>query len=189
MQIGKTFKAKTRQDWRNWLAKNHDKEKEIWFIFYRKSSGKKSISYNDAVEEALCYGWIDSTVKGLDSEKFAQRFSPRRPGSNVSQMNKVRIRKLKAAGKMTKAGLEALAKVKQKEKAHEDISPEILRSLKSNPDAWKNFRKMPEDYRRIRLAYIESRKRHGKEMYQKSLKYFIRMTAKNKRIGFVKEMR
>jgi len=189
MKIGKTLHVTSRSEWRNWLSENHSKEKEIWFIFYRKSTGKKSIVYNDAVEEALCYGWIDSTVKGIDNEKFAQRFSPRRAGSNLSEMNKVRIRNLKASGKMTKAGLQALALVKKDAPADKKFPAAIIRAIKKNPEAWSYFRTLPEDYKRIRIAYIESRKRHGAGMYKKSLDHFIRMNAKHKRIGFVKEMR
>ena len=78
MDIGKTLYVTDRKQWRSWLAKNHTKAKEIWLIYYRKSSGKKRIPYNDAVEEALCYGWIDSIMKSIDEKSFAQRFSPRK---------------------------------------------------------------------------------------------------------------
>ena len=101
MELGKTLYVTDRKKWRSWLAKNHNKEKDIWLIYYRKSSGKKRIPYNDAVEEALCYGWIDSIQKRIDEEKFAQRFSPRKPNSVLSQMNKERIHKLIEQKKMT----------------------------------------------------------------------------------------
>ena len=94
MDIGKTLYVTDRKDWRKWLSRNYEKEKEIWLIYYRKHSNKPRISYNAAVEEALCYGWIDSTFKGIDEEKFAQRFSPRRPKSKLSEMNKERIQQL-----------------------------------------------------------------------------------------------
>jgi uncharacterized protein YdeI (YjbR/CyaY-like superfamily) len=92
MQITKTFYAKNRKEWRKWLEKNHGKETEIWLIYYRKSTGKPRISYNDAVEEALCFGWIDSIEKGLDEERFAQRFTPRKPKSNWSALNIERMK-------------------------------------------------------------------------------------------------
>lgn len=192
MEIKKSLYAKDRRSWRSWLAKHHDREKEVWLIYYRKDSGKPRITYNAAVEEALCYGWIDSTVKAIDTERFAQRFSPRKPTSKLSQMNKERVRKLIARKKMTKAGLAAIAHVYDPEKdaAEEFVIPaDILAALKANPEAWENFQKLPESYRRIRIAYIESRKRHGQEPYEKALRHFIERTAKNKRIGFVKEMR
>lgn len=180
-----------RKSWRAWLAKNHSKEKEIWLVYYRKETGKTRISYNDAVEEALCYGWIDSIVKSLDKEKFAQRFSVRKKTSALSQMNKERIRKLIKQKKMTAAGLAAIAHVFDPTKDDVDsfvIPPDILEPLQANQEAWKNFRNFPESYQRIRIAYIESRKRHGDEQFEKSLAYFLKMTAQNKRIGFVKEI-
>lgn len=192
MKIGKTIYFADRKSWRAWLAKNHNKKTEIWLIYYRKDSDKPRISYNDAVEEALCYGWIDSTVKSLDQERFAQRFSVRKKTSGLSQMNKERIYKLIAQKKITKAGLAAIAHVFDpvKDKVAPIVIPvDILKPLRANKDAWKHFQQFPESYKRIRIAYIESRKRHGNEQFQKSLTHFITMTAKNKRFGFVKEMK
>ena len=105
MNIGKTLYVTKRQQWRSWLEKNHKIEKEIWLVYYKKSTGKPTISYNDAVEEALCFGWIDSIEKGIDEEKFAGRFTPRKMKSNLSESNILRIRKLIKEGKMTDAGL------------------------------------------------------------------------------------
>jgi len=105
MKLGNTLYLKNRDEWRRWLEKNHKREPEIWLIYYKKHTKKSSIPYNDAVEEALCFGWIDSTVKGIDGEKYAQRFSPRKPKSNWSEPNKERIERLIKEGKMTPAGL------------------------------------------------------------------------------------
>ena len=190
MKIGKTLYVTKRSEWRKWLSKNHKKESEIWLIYYKKDSGKPRISYDDAVLEALAFGWIDSIAKGIDDERFAQRFSPRKKTSVLSQMNKERIRELIKEGKMTKAGLEALAHVydPKKDKPEEFKVPNgILKALKKNKEAWRNFQKFPESYKRIRVSYIESRKRHSTGMYQKALKHFIKMTSQGKRIGFVKE--
>jgi uncharacterized protein YdeI (YjbR/CyaY-like superfamily) len=190
MDIGKTLYVINRDDWRAWLAANYNKEKEIWLIYNRKESGKPRIPYNDAVEEALCYGWIDSTAKKIDENSFAQRFSPRKKSSTLSQANKERILKLIAQKKMTQAGLDAVAHVFQFElqKSEEFIIPrDILEPLKADNQAWENFHKFPPHYQRIRIAYIDSRRRHGKEMFEKSLRHFIRMTAQNKMIGFIRE--
>lgn len=173
-----------------WLSKHHDSAHDIWLIFYKKSSGKPRISYDDAVLEALAYGWIDSIVKKVDEDSFVQRFSPRKPTSVLSQMNKERIRELIKEGKMTKAGLTALSHVFDPDTDEPEkfsIPPSILKALKSDKDTWRNFQKFPGSYRRIRIEYIESRKRHGIAMYTKALRHFIQMTALNKRIGFVKE--
>jgi len=136
MKLGKTLYLINRKDWRSWLQKNHDKEKEIWLVYYRKSSGKPRIPYNDAVEEALCYGWIDSIVKSVDQEKFAQRFTPRRQGSRISEMNKERMRRLIKNKLMTAKGLNAIFFGKKEKLA---ISPDILKALKEDKQAWKNF--------------------------------------------------
>ena len=176
----------SKAKWRRWLAKNHDKEKEVWLVYYRKSSGKKRISYNDAVEEALSFGWIDSQVKGIDDERLAQRFSPRRKNSVLSEANKARIRKLIKEKKMTPAGLKAV------EHAFDDdekfvVAKDILGPLKKNKKAWKNYQKLPEDYKRVRIGFIESRRRHGQEAFDKSLAHFIEMSSKNKKFGIWKK--
>ena len=192
MTLGKTLYVKNRKGWRAWLKKNHKTAPEIWLLYYKKGSGKPRISYDAAVLEALAFGWIDSTAKKIDEERFAQRFSPRRKTSQLSQMNKERVRELIAQKKMTTAGLAAIAHVydpKTDKKEKFTMPPGILKALKADKDAWKNFQKMPGSYKRIRVAYIESRKRHGVAIYQTALKYFVKMTAQNKRIGFVKERR
>lgn len=109
MNIGTTLYITTRQEWRAWLKKHHKTEKDIWLMYYKKASGKPRIPYDDAVEEALCYGWIDSIEKSIDSERFVQRFSPRKPGSNLSPSNKERIIRLIKQKKMTQAGLKAVS--------------------------------------------------------------------------------
>ena len=185
MELGKTLYVTDRREWRNWLSKNHRKENEVWLIYYRKATGKARITYNEAVEEALCYGWIDSIQKGIDSERFAQRFSPRKPKSSLSEANRERIRRLIEEKKMTAAGLTAVKDIfKPEEKLK--VSEDILEALKADPAAWKNFQKLPEGYRRVRVGYIESRRRHGKMMFLRSLRHFIKKTAENKRIGFIR---
>ncbi len=191
MNITKTYYAKNRKEWRSWLRRNHQSEKEIWLLYYRKDSGKPRIPYNDAVEEALCFGWIDSTQKKLDDERLAQRYTPRKPKSVLSQLNRERVRKLIAQKKMTKVGLAAIAHAfdPAKDNAAEFVIPaDILKPLKANKQAWTNFQKFPDSYKRVRIAFIDSRRRHGKDMFLKSLRHFIDMTAKNKRFGFVKEL-
>lgn len=188
MNLGKTLYVTDRKQWRSWLAKNHAKEKEIWLVYHRKSSGKPRVSYNNAVEEALCYGWIDSTAKGIDEEKFAQRFTPRKPKSKISEMNKERVRRLIKENKMTAAGLKAISKVFDKSKDKKErlaVAPDILNSLKADKQAWKNFQNFPEGYKKVRMGFIESRRRHGNGVFQKSLRHFIRKTAKNKKFGMV----
>jgi len=104
MEITKTLYITTRAKWRKWLEKNHNTEKEIWLIYYKKHTGKPRIPYDDAVEEALCFGWIDSIIKRIDEEKYTQNFSPRKQNSVWSDLNKKRVKKLIEEGKITKAG-------------------------------------------------------------------------------------
>jgi uncharacterized protein YdeI (YjbR/CyaY-like superfamily) len=104
MEIGETLYVTTSDEFRKWLIQNHQTKKEIWLIQYKKATKKPSINYVEAVEEAICFGWIDGLEKGMDSERYALRFSPRRPKSNWTNTNKERARKMIAQGRMTKAG-------------------------------------------------------------------------------------
>jgi len=108
MEIGETLYVTNRKDFRDWLEKHHQSKKEIWLIQYKKATKKPSIDYIEAVEEAICFGWIDGLEKGMDTERYALRFSPRRPKSNWTETNKERARKMIAEGKMTSSGLATL---------------------------------------------------------------------------------
>jgi uncharacterized protein YdeI (YjbR/CyaY-like superfamily) len=191
MKIGKTLYVANRKAWRAWLAAHHSREKEIWLLYYKKQSGKPRIPYNDAVEEALCYGWIDSTLKPVDSERYAQRFTPRKPKANWSAMNIERLRRLLRQRKVTKAGLEAASSVLERARtrpakmtSHREIPPDILRALKSDPATWRNFSRFPASYKRIRIGWIDG-SRSRPEIFRQRLNYFLRMTAANKRFGMV----
>src|SRR5438128_11402884 len=105
MESRKTLYVASRAEWRAWLAKHHQSETEVWLIYYKKPSGRPRIPYDDAVEEALCFGWIDSIVKRIDDAKFAQKFTPRKDWTKWSELNKRRVRKLIREGNMTEAGL------------------------------------------------------------------------------------
>ena len=180
MDITKTFYAATRADWRKWLKKNYKTEKEIWLVYYKKTSGKPRIEYNDAVEEALCFGWIDSNVKKIDEERFAQRFSPRKSKAGYSQANKERLEKLIAEGKVMKDVLATLGDISS---GRFEIPKDILEAIKADKEAWKNFKNFSETYKRIRIAFIDGARNRPKE-FQKRLNYFIKMTGKNKQFGF-----
>jgi uncharacterized protein YdeI (YjbR/CyaY-like superfamily) len=104
MDIGETLCVTEREELRRWLAENHQSKKEIWLIRYKKATKKPSIDYVEAVEEAICFGWIDNIEKSVDAERYATRFSPRRPKSNWTETNKDRARKMIAEGRMTPAG-------------------------------------------------------------------------------------
>lgn len=180
MKISKTLYVTNRKDWRAWLKKHHKSAPEIWLIYYKKSSGKPRIAYNDAVEEALCFGWIDSLVKTVDEERTAQRFSPRKPKAAYSQANKERLKKLIRQGKVMKEVRETLGSLSRERFV---IPEDILEAIQANPAAWKNFRKFSAAYKRIRIAFIDGARNRPQE-FKKRLRYFISMTAKNKQFGF-----
>ena len=169
-----------RREWRAWLKAHYRSEKEVWLVFYKKHTGKTRIPYNDAVEEALCFGWIDSTVRRVDEDSYAQRFTPRRPNSSYSQANLERLRVLASQGKVAKEVLAALGDLPVEDFV---VPPDILASLKASSEAWKNFQGFSPSYKRIRIAYIEGARRRPEE-FQRRLRNFVRMTEKNKQIGY-----
>jgi uncharacterized protein YdeI (YjbR/CyaY-like superfamily) len=185
MDIGKTLYVTNGKQWRSWLAKNHSKKKEIWLIYYMKSSNKPRIPYNDAVEEALCFGWIDSIVKRVDNERFCQRFTPRKPKSILSEMNKERIRRLIKSKRMTLFGLNAVNHAFDKDQKL-IIAPDIIKAIRGNREAWKNFQKLSKGYKMVRIGYIEGYRDYSKKIFRKTLAYFIKMTAKNRKFGMVR---
>ena len=190
MDIGKILYVTDRKQWRWWLSKNHKVASDIWLVYYKKESGKRRIPYNDAVEEALCYGWIDSINKPRDTESWVQRFSPRREKSHLSETNKERVRRLIKAGKMTRFGLERIQhdidrRSTKKPKLRKFILPgDILQMLKSDPVVWKHFMKFPETYKHIRIGWIDGSRNHP-DMFAQRLRYFMKMTARNKKFGMV----
>ncbi len=178
--------AASRREWRAWLARHYRSEKDVWLVFYKKHTGKARIAYNDAVEEALCFGWIDSTLRRIDEDSYAQRFSPRRPNSPYSQANLERLRRLAAQGKVAKEVLSTLGDLAGPgEPTDKDpvMPPDILEAIKASPEAWRNFQEFSPAYKRIRIAYIVGARRRPQE-FQKRLRHFIRMTEKNRQIGF-----
>lgn len=193
MEVGKTLYVTNRRQWRSWLSKHYKTTNDIWLIYYKKQSGKRRIPYNDAVEEALCYGWIDSLLKPRDEESWVQRFSPRKKKSALSEMNKERVRRLIKAGKMTRFGLESIRHHLDHRSPKSSKSPElkkitlpgdILEALKADGDAWKNFSRFSASYKRIRVGWIDAARKRP-EIFAQRLRYFIKMTAQNKKFGMV----
>jgi uncharacterized protein YdeI (YjbR/CyaY-like superfamily) len=170
----------SRAEWRTWLSRNYRSAREIWLVYYRKGSGKERIAYNDAVEEALCFGWIDSNVRSIDQERFAQRFSPRKPDTPYSPANQERLRKLIAEGKVSKDVLTTLPAMPE---AKLFVAKDILQAIKANKEAWANYRRLSPAYKRIRIGFIEGARNRPAE-FKKRLDYFIKMTAKGKQFGF-----
>ena len=180
MKITDTLYVSSRKDWRDWLKEHHDIEDEIWLIFYRVETGKANIPYNVAVEEALCFGWIDSIRKNLDQDRYFHRFTPRKPGSGYSQTNKERLKKLIDGGRVLPEVLETLEGIR----AEDFVFPEdIIAALQVNELAWGNYQKYSRSYQRIRVAFIDSA-RNRPEEFDKRLKHFIKMTEQDKQYGY-----
>lgn len=182
----KTIHVTTRAQWRRWLERHHENEREVWLVSYRTHTGRSRISYNDAVEEALCFGWIDSNQKGVDEDRLAQRYTPRRRAGGLSEMNKQRVRRLVAEGRMTPAGLAKIGDALEVEPF--TLAQDVEQALRHDLATWQNFEAFPESYRRVRVAYVEAARRRPGE-FERRLRHLVDMTAKNKRFGFVKEFR
>jgi uncharacterized protein YdeI (YjbR/CyaY-like superfamily) len=178
--LGETLDVATRDEWRAWLAEHHATADEIWLVYHRKATGRARIPYADAVEEALCFGWIDSIHRGLDETSTAQRFTPRRRGSSWSALNRERARKLLAAGRMEPAGVEALGDALAGDA--DAIPADIESALRRDPAVWRTFDSFPASYRRVRVGYVDGARGRPEE-FDRRLRHLVRMTALGKRFG------
>jgi uncharacterized protein YdeI (YjbR/CyaY-like superfamily) len=170
-----------RSEWRAWLRRNYRTSREIWLVFYKKHTGRPRVAYNDAVEEALAFGWIDSTAKKVDEDRYAQRFTPRHPGSCYSPANVARLRAMAAKGRIVPEVLEKVRPLLVEKPPV--IPPDILSALKADRETWKHFQAFSDPYKRIRLGYIEgARNRPGE--FAKRLRNFLAKTKQNRVIGF-----
>lgn len=183
--------CKDRTEWREWLRKNGGKEKEIWLIYYKKHTGNPRVPYNDAVEEAICFGWIDSTVQRMDDKRYRQKFTPRNRGSNWSEHNIRRASQMMKEGKMMKSGATLFEEWKTSDKLPvsggttqgEPIPPDdLLRALKKNKRALDNFNQFAPSYKRNFIRWIvdakkeETRTRRiykAVQMLEKNVKSFM----------------
>ena len=176
--IKKTEYFIDRQKWREWLSENYAKEKEIWLVFPAKSSGEKSVSYNDAIEEALCFGWIDGRTGTLDDKHLLRRFTPRRKGSSYSQPNIERLLEMDRQGLIHPEVRKSVKKIIGKR----FIYPEdILAALRKDKQVWKNYKRFSDPYKRIRIAYIDAARKRPAE-FDRRLNNFINKTRENKLI-------
>ena len=159
--------VKTREEWRKWLEENHTTVHGIWLIYYKKPSGKPRIPYDEAVEEALCFGWIDGKIKRVNEDYYIQWFSPRRPVSRWSELNMSKVRNLIKEGRMKPAGLLAYeAAIKKpsliyntKKDENMIIPDDLLIALKNNDTSYNNFMKFPPSSRRLYVFWLNDAKR------------------------------
>ena len=177
MVVTPRLKASTRADWRSWLAANHETETEIWLISDDRPD-QQTVTYLDSVEEAICFGWIDGIAKRISDSEKAQRFTPRRPRSNWTELNKERARRLIRLGLMTDAGQRKLPDLSKQF----EVANDILAAINTNMDAKKYYDDFPDLYIRVRIGYIEEMRKRPEEFVRR-LNNFIQKTAAGKMFG------
>lgn len=189
MEIGEIFYPRKRKEWREWLEVNHQQKQEIWLRRFRKATGIPCISYDELVEECLCFGWIDGLIKKLDAESNVQRISPRRKRTFLSELNRQRVWKLQKAGLMTDAGI---APIRDQIGSPDDpweIPEWILTQLQKDREVWENFQQFDHFYQRLKVGWIQEAGERRKEEAQKRLSYLIKMTKIGRQYGTVPLMR
>jgi uncharacterized protein YdeI (YjbR/CyaY-like superfamily) len=178
--VGETLTTGDRTVWRSWLTENHRTANEIWLVYHRVHTGTPRVAYNDAVEEALCFGWIDSIVRTIDEDSYAQRFTPRRPKSTYSQTNRERMRRLIEGNLVMPEVAEQAAGVLAEPFV---VPPDIDAALRADTATWQCFTGYSEEYQRIRIAYVDSARRRPEE-FDKRLANLLRKTAADTQFGF-----
>ena len=181
--------VKNRKEWRDWLSKNHDRETDIWLVYYKKETGRPTIKYEDSVEEALCFGWIDSIIKKIDEEKYVRKFTPRKPDSYWSEPNKQRVENMIKAGRMTPHGLNKIDAAKKtglwdknaRPQLSFEMQPEFKDALKNSPKAKAVFEKLSPSHKKQYLGWIEVAKRP--ETKEKRIKEAITLLEKGEKLG------
>lgn len=181
--------CKTIEDWRKWLKQNYHKVDEVWLVFYKKGAGEQSLDYDSALDEALCYGWIDSIIKKIDDTKYARKFTPRNEISKWSEINKKRVERLAKAGRMTEAGLAVVKAAKangcwdkpDRPPVIPDSSPELIAALKRNKRAAASFDRLAPSHQKQYIMWIAMAKRQ--ETREKRIKEAIVLLEKGEKLG------
>lgn len=190
IMITRTLQAKNRAVWRAWLEKNHARRKEVWLVFFKKHVKRRSIPYGEAVEEALCFGWIDSLIRRIDDDKYAVKFSPRRDRSKWSADNKRLADKLVREGRMTEAGLAKLTYKDHEDdygrtperRAEQILVPDyLMEALAGNRKARENFDNLAPSYRRTFVAWMTAAR--TEKTRDRRVKEAVELLAKNEKLG------
>ncbi len=178
----------TAAAFRSWLEKNHTRASELWIGYHKKSSDRRGLTYREAVDEALCFGWIDGLTKSIDATRYMQRFTPRRPGSNWSLVNLRNVARLKSAGRMQPAGLAAFAArtahktgVYSFENRPKKLPAAFEKTFRFHNDAWQFFSAQPPGYRRTAIWWVVSAKQEITR--QRRLTQLIADSAARRRLG------
>ena len=180
----KTLDVRTRPKWRDWLRKHHDSRSEVWLVFHKRHTSVECIAYDDAVEEALCFGWVDSLIRRLDEDRYVRKFTPRKADSKWSTINRRRYADLKARGLLETPGLARPPTDRTGDAPRPSaatIPSYIEEAFKANGRAWEYFEQLAPSYRRNYIAWIDSAKRE--ETKQRRLAEAIRLAAAGKKLG------
>jgi uncharacterized protein YdeI (YjbR/CyaY-like superfamily) len=189
MKAARILYVSDRNEWRAWLKRHHAAEREIWLIYYKKNSGKPRIPYDDAVEEALCFGWIDSTVKKLDRERYLQRFTPRNPDSIWAASNIRRVKKMIAAGKMTAAGQKLYDELKtgraRRAPARKSmpVPADLRAALYKNKSANEYFIHLAPSHRKMYVWWLSDAKKE--ETRRRRIRRVVEMCARGRKPGMM----
>ena len=178
-----TLRVTNRRQWRAWLTRHHTSSAGVWLVFYKAHTGVKSIPYEDAVREALCFGWIDSLVRRLDDDRYALKVTPRQRTSKWSDSNRKRWVELKAAVLLTPAGLAAgpTNSTYAPRPVVPDLPAYIAKALRGNSRAWRFFRELAPTYRRDFVVWIHTAKRP--ETRDRRIRDSISLLAAGKKLG------
>jgi uncharacterized protein YdeI (YjbR/CyaY-like superfamily) len=181
-----TVHVRTRQEWRAWLQANHTTVSEIWLVFDKRHTGREAVPYEDSVEEALCFGWVDSLIKRLDESRYARKFTPRKPDSKWSSINRRRWQRMQAQGLLTEAGRQrppaaVMTDMPPRPPRGKDVPPYIAKAFKTNRVAWANFEKLAPSHRWHYVLWIDSAKRP--ETREKRIREAIVRLAAGEKLG------
>jgi uncharacterized protein YdeI (YjbR/CyaY-like superfamily) len=181
--------VKNRKEWREWLNQNHDKNSGIWLVFYKEHTGKPTLGYDEAVEEALCFGWIDSIIKKIDDEKYVRKLTPRKADSRWSELNKKRITKLKKQGLLTEDGIMKVREAKasglwdkpDRPQISLDIPKELESALAKNKKAKSFFDQLTPSYQKQFIGWIAVAKRQ--ETKDRRIRESITLLEQGEKLG------
>jgi uncharacterized protein YdeI (YjbR/CyaY-like superfamily) len=181
----KTLDARTLDRWRSWLDQHHASETEIWLIFHKQHTGTPSVDYMDALDEALCYGWIDSLIKRIDDDRYARKFTPRKPDSKWSDVNRKRYAELASARRLKPAGKarspESGSRYGAKPSVPAETPPSIAKALKASPAAWKFYQTLTPREQRMYFGWIHLAKQPATR--ERRLAEAIKLLSKKQKIG------
>jgi uncharacterized protein YdeI (YjbR/CyaY-like superfamily) len=178
------LEVRNRQQWRSWLGKHHASSPGVWLVFYKNHAGVQSLSYEDSICKALCFGWVDSLVKRLDDDRYARKFTPRQPASKWSTINRRRYADLKARRLLAAPGLERAPTSRSGDAPRPSLSvipSYIEKRLRADARAWSYFEQLAQSYQRAYVGWVDSAKRE--ETKERRLREVIRLLAAGRKLG------